>query len=212
MVADIPSGHDHQLQRTGPVCWQRVPYRSGMLAEPQAQRWLQQALGLSAAQTAIRRDAHGRPRLSAAGWDASWSHSGDGLLLAAAQGVQLGVDLEWLRPRPRALQLARRFFSATEADWLADLPGAAIEPAFVRIWCAKEAVLKAHGRGIAFGLHRLRFALDADGRLQLVACDPALGDPRHWHVHEIRLGPEERAVLAWRRREHVTGAPSIMGG
>src|SRR3546814_11324671 len=62
-----------------------------------------------------------------------------------------GADLELLRPRPRALALAERFFVRSETGALLALPAEAREAAFVRLWCAKEAVLKAHGRGLAFG-------------------------------------------------------------
>lgn len=186
------------LQRTGPVLWQRLPYRTGEPSEPRVRQWLQQVTGLPADATTFRRDQHGRPRIDTSDWDASWSHSGDGLLVATAQGVWLGVDLERAHPRPRALELARRFFTAAEADWLAALPAVQQQPTFVRLWCAKEAVLKAHGRGIAFGLHRLQFALQADDRLQLLQCDRALGEPLHWRLHEAALDHGERAVLAWR--------------
>ena len=36
------------------------------------------------------------------------------LLVAVGLGIRVGVDLEYLRPRPRALPLARRFFTAQE--------------------------------------------------------------------------------------------------
>jgi len=72
------------------------------------------------------------------------------------------------------------------------------ERAFLRLWCAKEAVLKAHGHGLAFGLHRLEFA-DIQGRLHLQACDPALGRAEHWSLQEIAPAPGYLGALAWRR-------------
>src|SRR3546814_8376203 len=101
-----------------------------------------------------------------------------------------GADLELLRPRPRALALAERFFVRSETGALLALPAEAREAAFVRLWCAKEAVLKAHGRGLAFGLDRLEFALCGDD-WALVACDPALGQPSDWtrseeHTSELQ--------------------------
>lgn len=169
-------------------------------AEAQARAWLGELLGCAPDAVPLHRDGHGRPRLDgdAAGCDASWSHSGDRLLLAFGRGVMLGVDLERERPRPRALALARRFFAVEEADWLASLPGPEREAAFVRLWCAKEAVLKAHGRGLAFGLQRLRFAERA-GTLALADCDAALGAAGHWSLREWVPQPGYRAALAWRR-------------
>jgi len=73
------------------------------------------------------------------------------------------------------------------------------DEAFLRLWCAKEAVLKAHGRGLAFGLDKLAFA-QGDGALVLVACDRALGAPADWQLREFIPQPGYRAALAWRRR------------
>jgi 4'-phosphopantetheinyl transferase len=168
-------------------------------AELQARRWLGDLLGCVPEAVPLRRDAQGRPRLAgaAADCDASWSHSGDRLLMAFGRGVALGVDLERERPRPRALALARRFFAPGEADWLAALPEQARDPAFVRLWCAKEAVLKAHGRGLAFGLQRLHFA-EQQGVLFLADCDAALGAPGDWNLREWSPQEGYRAALAWR--------------
>ena len=68
----------------------------------------------------LSRDPRGRPRLEGAfaEWDCNWSHSGDGLLIALGRGVRLGIDLERVRPRERALDLAQRFFTAPELAWL----------------------------------------------------------------------------------------------
>src|SRR5690606_20043753 len=119
------------------------PYRRGEPAEPQARRWLAQALAVPEAALGLRRDAHGRPHLDPGqgGYDANWSHSGERLLVALAHGARIGADIEWLRPRPNAMTLARRFFTAGEADALAALPHDQAERWFVRLWCAKEAVL-----------------------------------------------------------------------
>jgi len=182
----------------GPVRCAWGPHSRGTPAEALAQPWLAATLGRPAAELPLRRDAHGRPQLDVAGVDTSWSHSGEHLLVALGRGVQIGADLELLRPRPRALELAARFFAADEARALAALPAQTREQAFVRLWCAKEAVLKAHGRGLAFGLHRLAFAPGGDGGWTLVACDPALGTPADWTLHAFAPMPGYLASLAWR--------------
>ena len=179
--------------------WTQLAHPAGTPAQALAAPWLARELALDPAALALARDLHGRPRLRAAGHDASWSHSGDRLLVALADGVDVGADLERLRPRPRALELARRFFEPAESAWLEALPDAARAAAFVRLWCAKEAVLKAHGRGIAFGLHRFRVG-ERDGRLRLLQADPELGAVGAWTLHEFVPLPGYHAALAWRRR------------
>jgi 4'-phosphopantetheinyl transferase len=179
--------------------WQWLPWHPGTPAEDAARLWLAPQLHCAPQAIALVRDRHGRPRLQApADADIGWSHSGEGLLLAFGRGATIGIDLEREHPRPRALDLARRFFDLSEAQWLeAQADEATRAAAFVRLWCAKEAVLKAHGRGLAFGLHRLVFAEDG-GRLRLVDTDPGLGDAGLWRLEEFVPHPGYRAALAWR--------------
>lgn len=182
-----------------PPRWTWLPLPRGSVAEPVARQWLGGQLQLPPDRLPLHRDAHGRPQLEGPlqHWDCNWSHSGDGLLVALGQRLRVGIDLEWLRPRPRALDLARRFFTATEAEALAAMGESEQEYAFQRLWCAKEAVLKAHGRGLAFGLDRLEFAFTAAG-LRLGSCDPALGEPAQWSLKELAPAAGYRGVLAWR--------------
>ncbi len=189
-----------QLQ-LGPVRCAWRPYGPGRPAEPLAREWLAGELGTAAEALPIQRTAQGRPLLGPpfADWDASWSHSGQGLLMALARNLRVGIDLELRRPRPKAQVLANRFFAPTEARTLAAMPDALREAAFVRLWCAKEAVLKAHGQGISFGLHRLAFALEGED-WHLVDCDPALGAPADWSLRTFRPAPDYLATVAWRAR------------
>ena len=189
---------EHSLA-IGPVRCAWFPYRRGEPAEPQARRWLAQALAVPEAALELRRDAHGRPPLDPGqgGYDANWSHSGERRLVALAHGARIGADIVRLRPRPNAMTLAGGCCPAGEAAARAALPHDQAERWVVRLWCAKEAVLKAHGRGIAFGLERLEFSRDGEG-WRLSACDPALGAPGDWRLHAFSPAPEYLATLAWR--------------
>ncbi len=185
----------------GPLRWTWRPHAHGQPAEAGARDWLGAQLDAAPDALPLLRDALGRPRLAApfAGFDVNWSHSGDGLLVVLGAGVQVGIDLERRRPRPRALEIARRYFTDSEASWLAAHPEPARDSAFLRLWCAKEAVLKAHGRGLVFGLHRLEFG-EHDGALRLLACDPALGAAAEWSLHAFVPQPGYHAAIAWRPR------------
>ena len=190
--------------RYGPVQVATLPYLPGQRGEPQVRDLLATWLG-DPDMPPLARDPSGRPRLLAphADCDTGWSHSGEQLLLALGQDVTLGVDLERLRPRPRALELASRYFAPAETERLHALAPEQQQLAFLRLWCAKEAVLKAHGRGIAFGLHRLEFGPesdDVDAPLRLLASDPELGAASEWHLHQWIPHPGYLAALAWHRR------------
>lgn len=178
--------------------WTLLPLPHGRPAEPLARDWLAGQLDTDPAALPLRRDARGRPRLNGhAGLDCNWSHSGDCLLVALGRRMQLGIDLERQHSRPRALELARRFFRTEEANWLAAQAADGRDRAFLRLWCAKEAVLKAHGHGLSFGLERLWLG-ERDGALRLLECDPALGRPREWNVLELQPAPGYLGALAWR--------------
>lgn len=73
------------------------------------------------------------------------SHSADLVVVAVSRSGPVGVDVE--RPRPLAdpLALARQVATATEVAAIAAAPDP--PAAFLRLWCAKEAVMKADGRG-----------------------------------------------------------------
>lgn len=177
--------------------WRTLP--RGTSSEPLAREWLAAQLDCAAGSLPIRRDPRGRPQLDAPlqAFDCNWSHSGEGLLVALGEGLQVGVDIEWRRPRPRALELARRYFTTAETRRLDAMADSGREDAFLRLWCAKEAVLKAHGHGLAFGLDRLEFA-EHDGALRLQACDRALGSPSQWTLLELTPAPGYLGALAWR--------------
>lgn len=179
------------------------------MAESQVRVWLADAWGLAPESLVLTRDAFGRPHLDGGTHhiDLNWSHSGDWLIAAYAEGAQIGgmrvgIDIELLRPRPKALALAQRFFAPEETAWLATLADqpARLQHAFTRLWCAKEAVLKAHGRGLSFGLEKLRFELDDDddSAPRLTACDPALGASSDWRLEAWWPTPDYLATLAWR--------------
>ena len=110
-------------------------------------------------------------------------------------GLRVGCDVESATRRPRRpLALAQRHFDADTAAAIAALPDTAQGEALLRHWCLREAVLKAHGRGLAFGLHRLNASWDDDGP-RLLACDPALGRAQDWTLQAVDL-PGHIAIIA----------------
>lgn len=61
----------------------------------------------------------------------------------------IGIDIEYLRPRPEGFEEIA--FSETERALLAGLPEDLAEEWTLRCWCAKEAVAKSTGAGLADG-------------------------------------------------------------
>jgi 4'-phosphopantetheinyl transferase len=139
---------------------------------------------------AMRRGEFGKPLLPApfdhVGFNPS--DSGGWFLIGLAHGAQIGVDLELRRPRPTALAIARRHFPAAEVDWLAGQ--ADLDHAFLRLWTLKEALFKAIGRGLGYGLGNACFQPGPDGRLRLAGLAGPAGPAGRWHGQELALGPQ----------------------
>ena len=170
--------------------WQGLAAQADTLAL--ARGWLET---LSVDGAGLHRDFRDRPRLPAGAGDIGWSHSAGRLLMAYVPQGAVGVDVEATTRASQAMSIARRYFSADEVAALTALDGAGRQQAFLRLWCAKEAVLKAAGRGIAFGLHRIAFDVSGDAP-RMTYCDPALGQAEHWSLHQFAPEPGFIAVLA----------------
>jgi 4'-phosphopantetheinyl transferase len=174
------------------IAYQRAQGRAPL------QQLLSRYLGIEPAQVRIQDGAHGRPQLAdthATTLDFNWSHSRDHALIAVARGITPGIDLELRNRRTRGLALAGRFFSAAETQRLSALPDAAQDEAFLDVWTAKEAVLKALGHGLGFGLHRLSIRFE-DKRPRLEHLDG--DDVGRWQLHALDICPALVAALAWR--------------
>jgi len=155
-------------------------------------------LGVAPGEVRLVAGEHGRPALDPVHGgvlDFNWSHSGEQALVALARGIAPGIDLEQRRTRANALEIAQRFFTAEEAGWLGTLDEAERRAGFLELWTAREAVLKALGRGLAFGLDWLAFRREADG-LVLQWLDSE--DPAAWQLHRLDVGVDAFAALAWR--------------
>ena len=79
----------------------------------------------------------------------SLSHSADLALVAVALYAEVGADIERVRADVDGAEIARRFFSADEIDYLNRVPRSLQAEVFFGIWTRKEACLKARGEGFA---------------------------------------------------------------
>lgn len=89
------------------------------------------------------------------------SHSGDYALLAIALGLEVGIDIEQMRPEIDLLSLANHHFSSHETAELKRCPRADQITAFYRIWSRKEACIKAVGLGLQVPLDSFSVPLGA---------------------------------------------------
>ena len=123
--------------------------------------------------------AHGKPYLRAAPQlQFNLSHSGGVSLVAVALDIEVGVDVERLRPMPDCLAVAERFLAPEDAAALREMPAVEQEREFFVRWTRSEAVWKARG----IGLYGAGVALDGD-----------------WTVVPVDAGEEYAAAVAGER-------------
>ena len=145
---------------------------------------------------AIEEGASGKPLLVDAGHRLGFnvSHSGDLALICIAEGTEVGVDLESLRPVPDAVEIARRRFAPAEARFVEEAGPGDVDFRFLTCWTRKEALVKAVGAGLSFDLS---FTVPLAEPRGVVSLDGAgWGPEQSWMVFDVPMGAEHVAALA----------------
>ncbi len=161
-------------------------------------------LGIGAREVCFRTTANGKPELAANSavrdddLRFNLSHTEGVTVFALTRHRQVGIDVERIRKDTNAMELAERFFSHPEVQWLRSQPVAEQIPAFFTCWTAKEAYIKAHGEGLSMPLNGfgvLPVAVGADSELQLQVYDDPQ-EAKRWSIWQLELGSGLRAALA----------------
>jgi 4'-phosphopantetheinyl transferase len=138
-------------------------------------------LGLGGDLGSWSRSPSGKPRLPTGCAEFSISHTAGVTVCALALGSPLGVDAEVLKPVDHAEFKA--FFSPAEMRAIQAAPSPWRE--LLRLWTAKEAVLKAEGIGL----------LGDPAGLEVLERNPILNG-RRWTLIEVDLGTGHVCHLA----------------
>jgi 4'-phosphopantetheinyl transferase len=125
---------------------------------------------------AFERGSHGKPHV--AGLWHNLAHADDVALLAVALDIELGVDLERYDAAIDPVQLARLVLAPAEARCVE-------RHAFLRVWCRKEACLKATGVGLLDDLTSIA-----------VLEDVITVDATTVYVQDLAIDTEHAAALA----------------
>ncbi|WP_084904223.1 4'-phosphopantetheinyl transferase family protein [Burkholderia ubonensis] len=162
-------------------------------------------LGIAPQAVALVVGEAGRPALDPAHrapLDFNVSHAGDHALIAWSAGCRVGVDIERCDRATDWRALTREVCAAGEAAYLDALPDAARADAFMRVWSAKEALLKALGTGIGGGLRAFAVVPPRDAATPAVEvvspAAPAAG-VAGFNAAWLDAAPGYAACVAWTR-------------
>ncbi|MCX5723818.1 MAG: 4'-phosphopantetheinyl transferase superfamily protein [Nitrospirae bacterium] len=115
------------------------------------------------------------------------SHAHGLALIAIAQGREVGVDLERIRPDVAVEKLSTRYFSPGEQTMIMQSAQEERPARFFRYWVAKEAVLKAQGVGLR-SLSQCEVLLAGDGAgAEVLAPADSLGRDS-WTIRFLSCG------------------------
>jgi 4'-phosphopantetheinyl transferase len=101
-------------------------------------------------------DMHNRPfQKISSKHDFNITHSGDYVFCAISDNGKTGIDVE--KDRDMSFDIAERFFSKYEIEYLSGLSGRQKIDEMIKLWTLKEAYIKARGRTFLIPLDRFYF-------------------------------------------------------
>ena len=118
------------------------------------------------------------------------------MLIAAASGRDLGIDIERLRPMPDLLNIATRFFSAREVKAILAVSDDIRHEAFFACWTRKEAFLKATGVGLSYPLADFSVSVHPHAAAELWEIKGEEGSAGRWFLEDVFPGEGFRGALA----------------
>lgn len=107
------------------------------------------------------------------------AHTPGKIIAAFYRNYCVGVDIESRTRNTDFLKLAKRFFSETEFNQVAELDGQPQKDRFLEIWTLKEAFLKCEGCGITVPLDSFSFNFVEDQAINLSIASDYIGQ---WDV------------------------------
>jgi len=118
------------------------------------------------------------------------AHSHGAALCGITSGVELGVDLERIRPDFATAAIAQRFFAPAEAAILSRLPETRQTRAFFECWTRKEAYLKARGLGLSLPLASFEVAFGPGASPAVLRATDDPGASRRWTLLPLEPWPD----------------------
>jgi 4'-phosphopantetheinyl transferase len=154
--------------------------------------------GVPAADLVFQVGSHGKLSLlsPATPLEFNVSHSGDCVLAGVTCVFPCGVDIESSRSRRSELAIAERFFCERELEWLKRTEGG-----FFSLWTAKEAIIKAVGRGLSIPLSDVDVTDVVSGTASSIVLETAGIEVRTIWVNSLVLAEGYAAAAA------VDGSP-----
>lgn len=136
-------------------------------------------------------------------WEFNLSYTQGGVFFAFTQHGSIGVDIEDTAQDIEAIEIARDFFHPIEYQEMLALSPPLQKRRFFQIWTAKEAFVKAVGRGLSYGLENFSISRVSSEWKEILRVHGEGIDGRNWLIIPIDVPPLCVATVAIRVSEEV---------
>lgn len=136
------------------------------------------------------------PPQDAGGLFFNLTNSDELALVGFISGVEIGVDVEYMRSMPDCEQIAERYFSDAERRVLRGIPRPLKEEAFFNCWTRKEAYLKAVGEGLAAPLDSFAVTLAPGEPPCMLTLEGDAERASRWFFHHLRPAEDYLGAVA----------------
>ena len=113
------------------------------------------------------------------------SHSEDLALYSFNYEQQIGIDLEYLRENVDYENIAKRFFCETEFQLITSCISEQRQQRFYQLWTAKEAYLKAIGKGLGGGLETSEIKLNQEENICFHSIENKEETASNWSLYNF---------------------------
>lgn len=132
------------------------------------------------------------------------SHSEDVAVYAFTRGLEIGIDVEYVRELRDADDIAARFFSRRENEVYRALDPDGRPSGFFNCWTRKEAFIKALGEGLSHPLDRFDVSLAPGERAEILRVGDVPGRDCGWHMESFSPAAGFAAAVVFESRLHST--------
>jgi 4'-phosphopantetheinyl transferase len=131
------------------------------------------------------------------------SHSGEIAVVAVTSGLEVGIDVEHMRPDFACAEVAERFFSRQEFGDFLKLPESLRVTAFFNCWTRKEAFVKAKGGGLSIPLDQFDVSLTPGEESALLRTRWDAYEAAQWALYAFDVEQGYASALAVKGQQHA---------
>lgn len=125
------------------------------------------------------------------------SHSEKLVILAVTNGIQVGVDVEYILRDSKVIPIADRFFSPQEFNELRSLEQDQQYDRFFDLWTLKEAYIKARGMGLSLPLDKFSYSLTDNNTITISFDEKYIIDnSNNWRFWQVKPNETHKISIA----------------